>query len=700
MYTANDAMSELLPIELDNPKPGITWRSVLLGIIGTVLICGLTPYNDYALNNTYLVGNNLPLGVVMGLFLFVVIVNGPLSRWWSRHAFSSGELTVAMAMTMISCALPSGGLMRYFPASIIMPFYHAQSNAEYLSLLERLQLPTWLLPSFNGDTPRQWMHDPIVRGFAYRWRADEPVPYWAWVVPAITWGIFLFSMYGALICLVTLVRRQWVDNERLPFPLAQIQIALVEQPRAGRWLNESLARRSFWIGFCCVFLLRMWNGSHEYWPQYVVEIPLKYNLHDLFAEPPWKYMDWKIKESEIFFTAIGVSYFLSGSVAFSLWMFFLLHQLYRIGLGTIANDPEPYGQGDQHFGGIAAFTLMILWMGRNHWKLILAQAMRGHRPGEPRGRYLSYPFAFWSLVGCTLIMIGWLVAAGASLGGAVILVLLLLTLFMVITRIIAETGLMHGQLQIGLTRTWQILSIEGWTHPVLLKTFFYGAMLNSVHYDFREVVPVYASHGLKVADATVFPRETINQDSDQDRRTGRKLIVLMILSLFVGYVVSYSSMLWTEYRYEWTQDSEAKSPINVWGAADNPRLQVLDPTIQYEKDNYNPKHDPTAHFAFGFLFTGFLSFMRMQYSGWPLHPIGFLMLDTFPIAYLWLSIFIGWMAKALILRFGGTNLYVSAKPLFLGLIVGESIAAGTWLIAGILLSSMGLPYHRINIMPD
>jgi hypothetical protein len=75
------------------------------------------------------------------------------------------------------------------------------------------------------------------------------------------------------------------------------------------------------------------------------------------------------------------------------------------------------------------------------------------------------------------------------------------------------------------------------------------------------------------------------------------------------------------------------------------------------------------------------------------------MLYTYPTNKLWLSIFIGWLAKNLILRFGGTKMYTAAKPFFLGLIVGESAAAGFWLAMGILLSAMNLPYKAVNIMP-
>src|SRR5438045_3343022 len=110
-------------LTLEPQRPPVNWRSLLLGLLGTIVIAGLTPYNDYALNNTFLIGNNLPLGVVMLLFLFSLFVNGPLSRWAPRYAMTSGEVAVAFSMTLVSCAIPSGGLMRYFPGVLTGPIY-------------------------------------------------------------------------------------------------------------------------------------------------------------------------------------------------------------------------------------------------------------------------------------------------------------------------------------------------------------------------------------------------------------------------------------------------------------------------------------------------------------------------------------------------------------------------------------------------
>ncbi len=563
-------MQELPP--LNQTPNAITGRSAVLGLLGVVLICALTPYNDYALNNTFLVGNNLPLGAVMLTFLLTVCVNGPLSRWAPRYALSTGEVAVAFTMVLVSCALPSSGLMRYLPGALSGTFFGARERGEYLYLLDSLHISNWLFPNYGGRSMREWANDPIVWGFHERWTGDGPIPFTAWIRPAITWGVFTFALYGALMCMVLIVRRQWFENERLAFPLAQIQLALVEQPRPGRWLNSMLAARSFWIAAGAVFLLHAYNGLSNYYPRYIARIPVYYSLFDLFSEPPWVYLDTKVKDCAIFFTALGVTYFVPSTVAFSLWFFYILANVHRMFLGTFTGDPDNFPrQYSQHFGGVFAYAMMIAWIGRQHWRLVIRQAFRGPRSDEPHGKYLSYPTAFWGFIGCTTVMIVWLMLAGCGLFGAVVMVLLLLLLFLVITRVIGESGLIHGQMQTSITKPWMLLSIAGWHKPVSLDTHFVGSLANSMHYDFREPLPVYASHSLKVVDQV---------QNTEDRKFGRRLIMLIMLALLVGYLVSFGSMLCTEYTYSVSRDQSARHPIKEWGARDNPRDQILESTLQ------------------------------------------------------------------------------------------------------------------------
>src|SRR5438046_8907801 len=51
-----------------SPKPAYMkpWRALTMGACGVVLLCAVTPYNDYRINNTPLYSNHLPLrGLVL-----------------------------------------------------------------------------------------------------------------------------------------------------------------------------------------------------------------------------------------------------------------------------------------------------------------------------------------------------------------------------------------------------------------------------------------------------------------------------------------------------------------------------------------------------------------------------------------------------------------------------------------------------------
>ena len=145
---------------LPHPRGAITWRSVSLGLLATVFICSIAYYNDFAVNNTFFIGNNLPLGLVLMTFLFVVGVNGPLSRWAPRYAFSTGELIVAFSMALVSCTMPSGGLMRWLPHAIIGPWWHGQASKEFRDLLVNLRVPDWLYPDFGSSDRKHMVQQP------------------------------------------------------------------------------------------------------------------------------------------------------------------------------------------------------------------------------------------------------------------------------------------------------------------------------------------------------------------------------------------------------------------------------------------------------------------------------------------------------------------------------------------------------------
>jgi hypothetical protein len=49
------------------------------------------------------------------------------------------------------------------------------------------------------------------------------------------------------------------------------------------------------------------------------------------------------------------------------------------------------------------------------------------------------------------------------------------------------------------------------------------------------------------------------------------------------------------------------------------------------------------------------------------------------------SIFVGWLLKLLILKFGGIRMHRASTPLFLGLILGEFVLGAFWSVLGIVL---------------
>ena len=90
--------------------------------------------------------------------------------------------------------------------------------------------------------------------------------------------------------------------------------------------------------------------------------------------------------------------------------------------------------------------------------------------------------------------------------------------------------------------------------------------------------------------------------------------------------------------------------------------------------------------------TGLLVASRTRLLWWPLHPARYLLAGTFTLEWLWCSLFVGWLVKWLILRYGGLRLYRQALPFFIGPILGDYAAGALWALVGRLT---GVQTYRV-----
>jgi hypothetical protein len=351
---------------------------------------------------------------------------------------------------------------------------------------------------------------------------------------------------------------------------------------------------------------------------------------------------------------------------------------------------------DQSLGSILVFAVMIVYVARHHLVLVARQMFRRPKAGEAEGRYLPYVIAGWGLVLCVAGMVAWLMAVGASPTGAMLIVLMGGIIYLVAARVVAETGLIFVQLQASLARPWVVLA-QAMTPATTVKTtagsFFLASWFNYLFTnDLRESLAGFLPQSLRIADGAQFEQE----------RTSRRVwpfTLCLLGALGLAYFVSGAAMLYCEYNYAATMDRRQSSPLNQYGV-EATCTYMLDHSRDYAvRGGPADAHDRWEHIGIGAAVTGLLAVLRLRFAGWPFHPVGFLLAHSYAMDKIWLSISIGWVAKVLILRFGGASMYRSAKPVFMGLIIGEAGAAAFWLVVSLVLQAMGVEFEAVKLMP-
>ena len=683
-----------LPLERPALHP-ISLRAVLLGIVGVVYVSALAPINDYVMRNGVFIGGALPVGVVLFFVLFHLLVNGPLSRYAPRAAFRTGEMVTVLVMMLVACTIPTSGLMRFWPATLIGPWYYAADNPAYFDIFKLLNLPDWYWTSFDTSDATQRSFDPIVRLFySARLEGDWTIGrvLRAWLPPLIGWGVFFGSMGLCLLGISFIVGKQWIDNERIAFPIAQVQSVLVQTPAAGRWLSESLGCRVFWIGAGTVLLLRLMQGLNAYFPKFPI-IELTYNLRALFQEPPLSYVEPHVSLQTFWPIIIALTFFVSSRISFSLWAFVLLLQPPFVYLESHSAKPTNDNLKNIQLGSVLAFFAMILWTGRHHYLATLRLMFSRARPTDDPGRFLHPRIAGWmallGFVGCCC----WLILLGMPWFGALFLVGSLVMVWVVMANVVAHSGMPSPTIISG-PREW---SLPLFGNPDPVRAYNAGHVVIQYHVQAlggmaataSDQLLVYSSHGEKVA-------------SEHAPNSGRRLLLAIVLALVVGYFVAGVVNIRNYYTFSQSVDLRAESPINREVLLDGQPKWTMDHLVKTHRSGVRNPQTAKPVWPWvtgGIIGTGLLAWLQLTVAWWPLHPIGLLMVFSYPLRRIWFSIFLGWLIKVLVIRFGGPNLFLKARPFFLGIIVGDVLANGLFGGLSLLLLALGYDYEVVNFLP-
>jgi len=642
----------------------LTWRSVVLGTITVIAICALTPINDFTLSNTSLAAGFMPLAGVLTLFVFVVLINAPLHRFVPRFALSSAELAVIVLMSFVACALSNWGLMRFFIPTPVSPFHLGATDETFWKSFTGMDLPAWLFPVQDAKTGRT---SEIARWFYTHVPEGETIPFRAWIRPLLAWGVFLLAMLATLAAIARLTFEQWAQNERLPFPLVQVQSALLQPPPKGRALNDIFRSNVFWIGLAIAFVAQGLSCLNTYFPKNVPKIPLSYDFTGILSEPPLFYLNTKLKKAALSFTVVGVTFFIRSRVAFSLWISFIIVNLVEVQYSMRQGEMPGAAWQDQHLGACVAFIGAIAWIGRHYWIRVIKSAVGA-------GKDRSAAIAMWIAVVGVIVMIGWLRVVGVQLWIAMLIVAFILMAHLVVARVVAETGLPFYRSGIAVAQIESLMPVKWFG----LRDIFFSCIYTVLGpITSRDSLTTFTQQGLGIYDKA----------AGTPAKKGRSGLGLVIAwSIILGFAVAAFSTLYCQYSYPTPVAADQVPARNYFGAEYIPKREVANPLDDFSRGRFTPKqHNSYVHLSIGFAVTCGLEAAAMYWSGWPLLPVGYVASYGAFIGNAWFSIFIGWLAQLVVVRLGGASLFQKSRPFFIGLIFGEGLVAGLWLIVNAII---------------
>ncbi len=587
---------------------------------------------------------------VTAILFFIAVLNVAVEKWWPRHALTPGELVTIYMMLSVASVFCSHDFMQTLIPLLFHPQHVVNPGNNWQTLvLDRA--PAWALVRGHGEA---------VTGAAlgnsslYSWEVLS-----AWLGPFAFWGTFIAALVGALLTLNVFFRKQWTEREKLSFPVIQIPLMVATRMR------DLLGSRVFWIAFGIAGGIDVVNGLNFYYPLVpkIPNIPMLV-FSDYLQEPPWNAIGF-VRFNVLPFI-IGIVFFIPADLAFSCWFFYVFSKLMLVlgaatGMNAIPGFPF---EKEQSGGGYLALGLLAIWLARGHLVMV-AKTILG-RPGgyDETGEPMRYrtAAAVFLVSTVTLVVFGCLLGASWYVMVAFFAIFFLYSI--AIARMRAELGPPAHDLY-AMGPDVMIHNAVG-TRDLGDGNLMAFTMLYWFNRSYRSHFSAHCIEGFKLAQLR--------------RITARSMMVAMLIAVVVGTISGVWAILHTFHVHGYS----AGAGMGYYLSAETWNRYVSWTTLPRRADLA-----ATLATGFGAVSILCLGALRMRFTWWAWHPVGYITANSWTMDNIWFCMFLGWLAKAVVVRYGGARLYRKAEPFFAGLVLGEFVIMTIWSIIGVATGTGG-----------
>ncbi len=633
-------------------------RALVLGLLCALALAILTPYVEIVLGATQIGAFAPPAGAFLILVVLVLFIGPVLWRISPRLALERNDLLAAYIVMLAVATICSCQFAGWIVPVITGPYYYANEANKYATLTP-FAPELWRV---DDDLAVKYFYE----GLPYGGR----LPLLPWVKPLLVWFPFVLAFNVGFLCISVLLGRQWIDREKLSFPLVQLPLEMTLPPERGV-VPELFRNKLMWMGVAVPAVFHTLNGLRRFWPA----IP-GIQLHLVNLLPPGSGKPWNAAEPLwicVYFWLVALSYMCSRDVPMSIVFFFFLFKIEAIIGMALGIGPNPETRAftsnafpmivAQKSGGTVALVGMSLLAARPYLREV------GRRIWEPTagdGETMTLRWAFYGLLVCFGLVVAWVNLMGMPIWLGTLLFVLTYVFVLMYHRFMAEGGVnLLWAAQSG--PNYMLYGFFG-TRYIDTRSWVILLSLPYFIWPFKGLVGPQSFEGLKIASEVGIPWQ--------------QLMGLIVGGIALAAVISYWStivMVYTHgggialdrYRFEHVGIRPFSELRSIVDAREGPQVAKI------------------MGFAISGAVVVALSELWWMLPWWRLHPIGFVLSTIFATRYMWFSLLVGSMLNWAINRYGGVKTYRNGRPFFLGLIFGDFLMLGVWFVVCALTGVRG-----------